>query len=63
MEYLSRKRQFEILADRFGADTLADLEKEAVTASIEPFTQWARENDVEQNIVDHIIFHALRKGA
>jgi len=59
MQQLSLKRLFEILADRFGADTLADLENKAVTASIEPFTQWARENDLEQNIVDHIIVHAL----
>lgn len=59
MQQLSLKRLFEILADSFGADTIADLEKEAVTASIEPFTQWARENGLEQDIVDHIIVHAL----
>lgn len=59
MQQMSLKRLFECLSNKFGSDVMIALEMEAVTASIEPFREWARENDVQQDIVDHIIVHAL----
>ena len=54
---------FESLRSSIGKDVIGKLEAEASTAAIKPFTEWAKENGIQEGFVDHIVASELRAMA
>jgi hypothetical protein len=51
---------FKSLRSSIGEEIIWKLETEASTAAMEPFTEWAKENGLRQEFLDHIIANELQ---